>query len=334
MPFDLRIFYSGLCVFAPIRNDDGEITEMDVYLVDSEHGKEAEGLERHSSVVQFALKNRWSDEPRFPLFTARDGTLRGLWKLDEEDVDVVAVDGDLDSKLTVDETEPASPTQVTDADHESFAWVIPLHGDDGKLGRIRPGLAMPFDDSNRCDRRVVARFRARAGRLFPASFNLHENRQRVQLWDFNAPGQSPRAVATLVEQRVRVDAPMVRLRARKFGEERSRFRYLTLKPSNGDSAVEVWVMNRELSEITHQTVPPPTATEFHRPRDREIGLCYRLLEPSPAERPAPQATEQGGDVKPSFFKECDDLAMRPFYFPVSDGELVTRPPCEPVRVGG
>lgn len=333
MAFDLRIFYSGLCVFAPQR-ENGSIKEIHVHLADTEHGPEAEGVERHHPVVQYALKNRWSDEPRYPLFTARDGGLRGLWELDEEDVDLVAVDGELEAALTVDDREPDSLTDVTEDNCESIRWVIPLHDRDGKVGRVLPDLAVPLDETRKDQRRVVARFLARQGRLFPASFSLHESGERVQLWDFDVPGQAPRAVATLVEQRLRVNAPMVRLRARKFGEERARFRYLTLRPSRGEDTVEIWIMNRELKEITHQTAPPAMVEEFSRDRAREIRLCYRLLQAPPVGRGLPRPVHTGSEVKPCFFKECADPAMKPIYFPYRDGELLTRPPCEPVWAEG
>jgi len=333
MAFDLRIFYSGLCVFAPQR-ENGSIKEIHVHLADSENGPEAEGVERHHPVVQYTLRNRWSDEPRYPLFTARDGGLRGLWELDEEDVDLVAVDGELEEALRVDDTEPDSPTSVTEDNCESIRWIIPLHDRDGKVGRVLPDLAVPLDESRKHQRRVVARFLARNGRVFPASFSLHESGERVQLWDFGVPGQPPRAAATLVEQRLRVNAPMVRLRARKFGEERARFRYLTLKPSHGEDTVEIWIMNRELREITHQTAPPAMVAEFSRDRAREIRLCYRLLQAPPVDRGLPRPADTGSEVKPCFFKECADPAMRPIYFPYRDGELLTRPPCEPVWAEG
>jgi len=333
MAFDLRIFYSGLCVFAPQR-ENGNVKEIHVHLADTENGPEAAGVERHHPVVQYTLRNRWSDEPRYPLFTARDGGLRGLWELEDEDVDLVAVGGELESALKVDDTEPDSPASVTDENCESIRWIIPLHDRDGKVGRVLPDLAVPLDESKKHQRRVVARFLARNGRVFPASFSLHEGGQRLQLWDFDVPDQPPRAVATLVEQRIRVDAPMVRLRARKFGEERPRFRYLTLRPAHGEDCVEIWIMNRELKEITHQTVPPAMVAELSRDRASEIRLCYRLLQAPPVGRALPRPVHTGGEVKPGFFKECADAAMRPIYFPYHDGELISRPPCEPVWAEG
>jgi hypothetical protein len=361
MGFELRIHFAGVCAFTP-RREGSKIAEMVVSLIDTEKGKKGKkrtsvaafapqmgGLPRHALVVQYSLKNRFSDEPRHPLFTGRHGSIQGLWLLDREDVEIRAVGGDLGGPLDVDETPLENGATPTEENAASFHWISPLYDASGQVTELDKKICDPQEKPRAA---VGARVFLRHGRLRPANFHLDETGEKYALWDLG--NGKLQAITTVVRHTIQVRGSLVRLVAGRYRDGKKR--YLTLKPSSrrDEDFVEIWMMSREAEAIARQSVPRPVPkNETMEPWATELDLVHDLAAESAAavtgqgERSYPKWVGSGGTVpmrfrrldevpesdRFAFMKPCHDQDMRHIFFQDYAGEVVTGTGCSPIRTG-
>ncbi len=339
--FELRVYFAGLCVFSPRRTAEQEIDGMTVLLVTPpedapppQPGRRSLPDTSHAAAVQFALRNRFSDEPRYPLVTGRHGDLFGLWFLDGEDLRIripPTFERALpESEFALDERPVAGTPTPQNA--TSFHWVVPLTDGHGGVAQLRDEVVNPKKNPPPA---VAARLFLDRGALRPAGFALDDSGERFRVWDMGNGGE-PQAVVSVMEHRQWIPGRRVQIEARSSGDLGSRPRYLTLQAAPGQRSVEIWMMSLERNEIERQAPPqPPETDRVYRRWQEELTTIRQLALPGgslPEMRPRPRGGGQGL-VRPAVVLPCDNHSMRQLFFPVVAGQLASASGCSPIRTG-
>jgi hypothetical protein len=330
---DVSVYMTGLMFLKAEREGDAAPRAIHVLLPDAR--KPIAGTppnERHVPVIQFDWEDLANGDRRpFRKFFDLAGMRQGLWLLDKDKVKILDVISD---PLQVDES---AVERLPTADNKvSRQWIASPRPIGGPLS-LKPGL-VPFNQNSKNAALLVASMRLDRGELRPASFASQQGQfvlVQVEGTDTTVP---QRALASVVEYRVKVAGNAVRLQAEKF--DGTEGQVLELNPRQIQSRdgelqrrVEIWLLNREWDSILRQTPSRPVQQDDE---NSEYLFLTRLLD-----RQLPEAERKldGRFTIADFAKPtdaptnpfpCDNPVMRMLFFPQASGENTRNAPCSPM----
>jgi hypothetical protein len=333
---DVSVYMTGLMFLKAEREGEAPPRAVHVLLPDARNPVEGTPQdERHIPVIQFDWEDLANGDRRpFRKFFDLAGTRQGLWLLDKDQVEILDVISD---PLRVDES--AIGRVPTTGNQESRHWIASPRAFDNVPVSLKPGL-VPFNRHSKNAGLLVATMTLDKGRVRPASFASQQGQFVLVQVEGKVDAVPRRALASVVEHRVKVEGNSVRLKATKF--DGSEGQVLELNPRqiqsrNGElqRRVEIWLLNREWDSILRQTPSRPVHQDGE---NSEYLFLTRLLDRQLPEaerahdgrfRIADFAKPAGTDASTNPFP-CDNPVMRMLFFPQASGENTRNAPCSPM----
>lgn len=332
---DVSVYMTGLMFLKAEREGDADLNAIHVLLPDARTPIAGTPTnERHVPAIQFEWDDLVNPDRRpFREFSDLAGARQGLWLLNKDKVKILDVISD---PITVDEREIG---RVPTADDKtSRHWIASPRAVGGPLS-LKPGL-VPFERHGKHADLLVASMALERGELRPASFASQQGQFVLVQVEGRAAAVPQRALASVVEYRVRVEGNVVRLQATKFDD--SEGQVLTLNPRQVQSAdgslqhrVEIWLLNREWDSILRQTPSRPVQQNdenseylfLTRLLDRQLPEAERDLDGRFTIADFAKPTAAGAPTNPF---PCANPVMRMLFFPEASGENTRNAPCSPM----
>ncbi|MDJ0839102.1 MAG: hypothetical protein QNK37_21480 [Acidobacteriota bacterium] len=328
--FELRIFFTGVCLFAPKAPGDWRVLLADALKPDVCIPGDQTPPKSHAGVIQFQQKNvnPHNTPDRFPIHEDDDHT---FWFLDREFVSISAKGCFTPDSLEIDlNTCSFEPYPRTRNQMDNIRYVAPMLGIDsgGNLERARliDGLLDPIF-SNNANELLVGCVRLDKGRLVPCSFGRFEG---PNCFDRDGVQQIH---ANVVQLSVWVDAETVEIASTRF--DGTRGKKISLRPEQGKRkyhppVVEVWVMNLELDQIIELGgEPDQLGVDMY---DLEYKLMETLLcNADPHFEATPRVIERfpDGTITQDLQEgRCRDRQMAESYFKIGFSAISAQP-CSP-----